>query len=578
MCGIIGYIGNNGKKSDLITGLKALEYRGYDSAGIAYYNNDQVMIDKAVGKIKALEDVVVDGDIVMGIGHTRWATHGKPTKTNAHPHHQKQITLVHNGIIENYASLKEELISQGYEFASDTDTEVGAAYIDFVYQSLKDPVATLNKCQQEFKGSYALAIIFGDDLDHLYAMRNNCPLIIGVSDEGNMIASDMIAIKHKTDKYILLDNLNIAKLSNNQIDIYQNMELINYEIKTMDLNDDAITKAGYEHYMLKEINEIPQIIENNLADEFTLPVDLKKYTQIDIVACGSAYYAGLVGKYLLEEHINIEVNCHLASEYRYQKNWWHPKKLVIVISQSGETADTLAALELANKHVDTLAIVNAPNSSIAREAKYVLHTEAGYEIAVATTKAYVAQVLMFVRMLKWSKIVVDTDELKNIVQKVINYDDYQNIAKLLEPKEHIFFIGRKIDYALAMEGSLKLKEISYIHSETYAAGELKHGTISLIEEGTPVIAVINDLSVADKTISNIKEVKARGAYVIAIVNDKVDISDDAYDHLLEIPYLNKVCNPIITVVTLQLIAYYTAKLKGCDIDQPRNLAKSVTVE
>lgn len=577
MCGIIGYIGNNGTKSDLIIGLKALEYRGYDSAGIAYYNNEQVMIDKAVGKIKALEDIVVDGDILLGIGHTRWATHGKPTQINAHPHHQKQITLVHNGIIENYASLKEELIEQGYNFASDTDTEVGAAYIDYVYQNLKDPVSTLNKCQQVFKGSYALAIIFEDDLDHLYAMRNNCPLIIGVSAEGNMIASDMIAIKHKTNQYILLDNLNIAKLSIDKIEIYQNMKLIDYQVKTMDLNDDAITKAGYDHYMLKEINEIPQIIETNLASEFTLPIDLDQYTQIDIVACGSAYYAGLVGKYLLEENVDIAVTCHLASEYRYQKNWWHPQKLVIVISQSGETADTLAALELANKHVDTLAIVNAPNSSIAREAKYVLHTEAGYEIAVATTKAYVAQVLMFVRMIK-QLTSVDTDELKNIVQKVINYDDYQNIAKLLEAKEHNFFIGRKIDYALALEGSLKLKEISYIHSETYAAGELKHGTISLIEEGTPVIAVITDLSVADKTISNIKEVKARGAYVIAIVNDKVEISDDAYDHLLVVPYLNEVCNPIITVVTLQLIAYYTAKLKGCDIDQPRNLAKSVTVE
>lgn len=577
MCGIVGYIGNNGKKSDLIAGLKALEYRGYDSAGIVYDENNELKIDKAVGKIKALEELILDNNITIGLGHTRWATHGKPTENNAHPHRHNKIIIVHNGIIENYATLKDELITKGYQFYSDTDTEVGAAYIDYVYQQLKDPISTLNKCQQVFKGSYALAIIF-DDLNHLYAMRHNCPLIIGVSDEGNMIASDMIAIKHKTDKYILLDNLNIAKLSKNQIDIYQNMEIIDYEIKTMDLTDDAITKAGYDHYMLKEINEIPQIIETSVLEAITLPLDIFKYKRIDIVACGSAYYAGLVGKYLLEEHIDIEVNCYLASEYRYQKNWWHPKKLVIVISQSGETADTLAALELANKHVDTLAIVNSPNSSIARESKYVMLTKAGYEIAVATTKAYVAQVLIFVRMLKWSHIVVDTVELKNVVQKVINYDDYQNIAKLLEPKEHIFFIGRKIDYALALEGSLKLKEISYIHSETYAAGELKHGTISLIEEGTPVIAVITDLSIADKTISNIKEVKARGAYVIAVVNDQVEISEDAYDKLLVIPYLNGVCNPIITIIALQLIAYYTAKLKGCDIDQPRNLAKSVTVE
>ncbi|NLM63522.1 MAG: glutamine--fructose-6-phosphate transaminase (isomerizing) [Mollicutes bacterium] len=603
MCGIIGYVGK--KKNAihvLINGLKALEYRGYDSAGIAYMENNKINIIKEQGKIKNLEEKI-DFKIKsnLGIGHTRWATHGKPCVINSHPHKVGKITIVHNGIIENYEELKKILIQNGYSFKSETDTEVICALIDKLYNEKNDMIQVLDKCRNLLKGSYALGIINDDQPNTLYAIRKDSPLIIAIGENENYISSDVPAILDYTNKYILLDNNEIAKLTDSKIDIYNiNNEIITKKIKTFEWNIEKTLKNGYDHFMLKEINEQPEVIKDTLLPYISngyksllnnMPC-FKNYEKIDIVACGSAYHAGLIGKYLIEKYADIPVNVEIASEYRYKKLFINNKTLVIIISQSGETADSLAALRKAKEHnIDTLAIVNVVGSSIAREAKDVLYIKAGCEIAVATTKAYSAQVAMLglialniakskkkISNQKIDNFIQDIDTLINEMKKLLKNENYLKIAKNIYNKNNLFFIGRKIDYALAMEGSLKLKEISYIHSEAYPAGELKHGSISLIEEKTPVFAIVTDKSIAEKTISNIKEAKARGAEVILIITDELDREADFYDEKIVIPKINDLFQPLLSIIPLQLISYEVAKLRNCDIDKPRNLAKSVTVE
>ena len=607
MCGIIGYVGKNKNALHvLIAGLKALEYRGYDSAGIAFVNDNNIEIIKSEGKIKNLESKIDKNyNSNIGIGHTRWATHGCPETINSHPHRVGNVTIVHNGIIENYEQLKNELEKEGYKFISETDTEVACALIDFFYKETKNKLSALQKASSKMKGSFAFGIIFDDDLDNIYAMRRDSPLIIAVGDKENFIASDVPAILEYTNKYILLDKNEYAVINDNEIKIYDdNFNILNKEILTYDGTKEVAMKNGYEHFMLKEINDEPKVIldtymqfvQNDLKDILSNMPDLSKYDKFDIVACGSAYHAGLVGKSLIEEYANVPVNVELASEYRYKKNFNNNKTLTILISQSGETADTLAALRKAKeKNIDTLGIINVVGSSIAREADKVIYIKAGAEISVATTKAYQAQVLILA-LIAINNGVVDCsisledainylNELEEIPKKIenliSNIEEYKMVAQTIYKKEHLFFLGRGIDYALSMEGSLKLKEISYIHSEAYAAGELKHGTISLIEEGTSVIAIVTDEKIDEKTVSNIKEVKARGADVTLITTKKLYKkyeNSNFYDRKIVIPMSNVLFQELLTIVPLQLIAYETAKLRGESIDQPRNLAKSVTVE
>ena len=599
MCGIIGYVGKNNAIPRIINGLKSLEYRGYDSAGIAYSLNNKIKIVKEKGKIINLEAKINKDDIsYLGIGHTRWATHGIPNKINAHPHNQKNITLVHNGIIENYEELKKELEKSNYTFKSDTDTEIAAGYINYLYEKEKDILKVLNKLKTTFRGSYAFGIIVNGD-DNLYAIRHDSPLIVGLGIEENFIASDVPAILEYTNKYLLLENDEVVKINKNNIKIYKDLKEIKKKINEFNFNVDQAQKAGYDHFMLKEINEQDTVIKNTLSPYIengkesiisNLP-DFSKYNKIDIVGCGSAYHTGIIGKYLIEEYGNIPVNVEIASEYRYKKLFLDKKTLVIVISQSGETADTLASLRIAKEHgCDTIGIVNVVGSSIAREVDHVIYINAGCEIAVATTKAYSLQLLILSLIAfklgiqkntisdnEINKILKDYKELPDKLRNEIN-KNYKDLAKQIYNKEDIFFIGRNIDYATALEGSLKLKEISYIHSETYAAGELKHGTISLIAPKTPVIAIVTEKKIAEKTISNIKEVKARGAYVVLITTNKLDSESDYYDKKVVLQDTNKLIQPIINVIPLQLLSYEVAKLRNCDIDKPRNLAKSVTVE
>lgn len=598
MCGIVGYIGKKNCLPILIDGLKSLEYRGYDSAGVAYFSSNKVNIVKEKGKLANLEKII-NKEIYsnIGIGHTRWATHGEPNQINSHPHQMGSITLVHNGIIENYEEIRTKLKTEGYVFKTDTDTEVAAAMIDFLYRKNNDILFALNEIKNIFRGSYALGILVDED-NTLYAVKKNSPLIIGLGDEGNFIASDVPAILKYTNKYLLLNDNEYAKLEFNKVSIYSDMKEITKDIKTFDFSIEQAMKCGYDHFMLKEINE-EDILTKNLIDLYLrdkktllnkIP-DFRKYKRIDIVACGSAYHAGLIGKILVEVYGNIPVNVEIASEYRYKKLFLDNKTLVIAISQSGETADTLASIRIAKEHkADTLGIVNAVGSSIARECDNTLYINAGCEIAVATTKAYAMQVLMLsfiaFSMGIRNKNISDKDceeiiarykLLPSYIRLQIN-KNYKTIAKKIYNKKDIFFIGRNIDYALSMEGSLKLKEISYIHSESYAAGELKHGTISLIEDGTPVVAIVTDKKIMEKTISNIKEVKARGVNVLLIINEELNFEGDFYDEKIVIGNLHKLIDALITIVPLQLLAYEIAKLKGCDIDKPRNLAKSVTVE
>lgn len=581
MCGIIGYVGEKRCSIDvIIDGLKHLEYRGYDSAGIAYVKDNNVVIEREVGRISNLENVLKKDSSHIGIGHTRWATHGKPTKENAHPHKVGNITLVHNGIIDNFMELKSTLMSEGYTFKSDTDTEVAAAYIDSLYKENNDMIKSLSICVNKFLGSYAFGIINELETDVLYALRKDSPLIIGVGENENFIASDVPSILKYTNKYIDIENDEIVKITKDEVTVYdKNCNIINKEISVFEGDANLVEKNGYETYMLKEIHEEAEVIKK--TSESSIDFDITKYDEIDIVACGSAYHAGLVGKYMIEKLCNIKVNVCIASEYQYDKHFYKGKTLVIAISQSGETADTKKCVNIANDMgVDTLGIVNVKGSSIARICKHVIYTLAGPEIAVATTKAYLAQITTLILLaVKNSKEKINTEDLQKLpyyIETLIN-KDYTSLANMLYTKDDIYFIGRGIDYALCMEGSLKLKEISYIHSEAYAAGELKHGTISLISEGTPVIVVATSDELYLKTISNAKEVKARGAYVI-LVTDKEVINEGVYDELISIPKVTEELRPILTIIPLQLISYEVAKLKGNDIDKPKNLAKSVTVE
>lgn len=581
MCGIIGYVGEKRCSIDvIIDGLKHLEYRGYDSAGIAYVKDNNVVIEREVGRISNLESVLKKDTSHIGIGHTRWATHGKPTKENAHPHKAGNITLVHNGIIDNFMELKSTLMSEGYTFKSDTDTEVAAAYIDSLYKENNDMIKSLSICVNKFLGSYAFSIINELETDVLYALRKDSPLIIGVGENENFIASDVPSILKYTNKYIDIENDEIVKITKDKVTVYdKNCNIINKEISVFEGDANLVEKNGYETYMLKEIHEEAEVIKK--TSEASIDFDITKYDEIDIVACGSAYHAGLVGKYMIEKLCNIKVNVCIASEYQYDKHFYKGKTLVIAISQSGETADTKKCVNIANDMgVDTLGIVNVKGSSIARICKHVIYTLAGPEIAVATTKAYLAQITTLILLaVKNSKEKINTEDLQKLpyyIETLIN-KDYTSLANMLYTKDDIYFIGRGIDYALCMEGSLKLKEISYIHSEAYAAGELKHGTISLISEGTPVIVVATSDELYLKTISNAKEVKARGAYVI-LVTDKEVINEGVYDELISIPKVTEELRPILTIIPLQLISYEVAKLRGNDIDKPKNLAKSVTVE
>ena len=590
MCGIIGYIGEKNPVEVLINGLKSLEYRGYDSAGIALKEKDEIEVIKSVGKIVNLEDKIKSKELIpshLGIAHTRWATHGKPSEKNAHPHTVGNVTLVHNGIIENAEELREKLKKEGVTFNSETDTEVITALINKYYEN--NPVEAINKALDEVKGSYALGILFQGS-DDLYAVRKDSPLIVGLGKEENFIASDIAAIIDYTNKYLLLEEREIAHITKNKVTITKDGKTVEKEVQTTNMERDAKDKCGYDHYMLKEIMEEPVVLEKTfkpyLENLDKLP-DLTDYEEIHVVACGSAMYAGMIGKALLEEYANTKVEIDVASEYRYKNIIYDRKTLVILISQSGETADTIAAMRKAKENkVETLAIVNVKTSTLARESDNQIFIEAGPEIAVATTKAYILQVgIMALLAYKTAlakglvkeehKVLEEAEKLPRLIKEVLDRrDEYKKIAKEIYTSEDIFFIGRKIDYATSMEGSLKLKEVSYIHSEAYQAGELKHGTISLIEEGMPVFAIITDEEIKDKTVSNIEEVKSRGAKTIVISNE----SWDNQKLQIVVPKISPYFQPILIVPTLQLIAYETAKLRGCDIDKPKNLAKSVTVE
>lgn len=589
MCGIVGYAGKTNVIKNIMTGLKSLEYRGYDSSGIAYLDkNNNIKIYKKVGQIKNLDQILnYEDEASLGISHTRWATHGGVTDTNAHPHNQGKITLVHNGIIENYEELKRQLEKEGYNFKSSTDSEVAAVLIDKLYKENKDMLKTLIKLKEILKGSYAFNIINSDIPNKIYGIRKDVPLIVGVSNHGNMFASDIPAILHVTNKYIVLNNNEIVELEQDNVKYYNSEgKEITKEVKEYAGTIDSISKNGYEHFMLKEINEESEVVKNilNLYTKNNKIKDIyniKKYKNIDIVACGSASFAGQIGKYYIEKYANIKTEVYYASEYRYQKNFFTKDTLVILISQSGETADTLAALKLAKENgIDTLAIVNRRDSSIAREADSVIYTEAGIEVAVATTKAYLAQVLILLLLAfkdnnKETKLLEDLKLLPNLITKYINEYDYSNIANILKDKEHIFYLGRGIDYYLSMEGSLKLKEISYIHSEAFQAGELKHGSISLIDKDFGVVSVVTDKTISDKTISNLKEVSARGAKIITITNIK---DNNFADYTILVEDYDEILNPLLVIIPMQMLAYNVAKLRDCDIDKPRNLAKSVTIE
>ena len=582
MCGIIGYIGNKKQALPvLINGLKSLEYRGYDSAGVAYVIDEQVEIVKEKGKVSILEEKLdLDKLSLVGIGHTRWATHGEANTLNSHPHSVGKVTIVHNGIIENYNELKKELIKKGVKFQSETDSEVACALINQLYEEGKEPLEILNSLKDLFKGAYALGILFHDDLDKLYFIKEHSPLIIALKGQEHYLASDLPAVLKYTNQQIVLEDGDYGYLTTEDILIYQEGFKKEFEITTFEGSLEVAEKNGYPHFMLKEMMEQPEVVDKiiQVYDDFDMP-DLRKYKKIDIVACGSAYHAGLVGKYLLETYLDIPVNVEIASEYRYKKLFLDTDSLVILISQSGETADTLAALKKAREFgAHTLAIVNVVGSSIARIADEVLYTYAGLEIAVATTKAYSAQIMIFILMVLSSQNKKIKTQFLSEQMKALLTLDLNKIVSTLAQSEHLFFLGRGIDYALSLEGSLKLKEISYIHSEAYAAGELKHGTISLIEKNTPVIAIATDEGLADKTFSNIKEVKTRGAKVILIVTDSIKIDKTLYDELIVIPKVESIFQPLLAILPLQLLAYEVAKERNCDIDKPRNLAKSVTVE
>ena len=594
MCGIVGYIGKKNSLPILIKGLKRLEYRGYDSAGVAYIKDKNIKIVKTVGKISNLDKLLnYNDESFIGIGHTRWATHGSVDTTNSHPHQAGSITIVHNGILENYQELKEILTNKGYTFKSDTDTEVLCAYIDYEYNQTKNILDALNNCMKVFEGSYATAIMVKDIPDKLFVMKKDSPLVIGIGEQENYIASDISAYADETSAYIILEDMEIGQIEKDNISIYKNKKEIKYNIEQVEQDAFDSDKNNYEHYMLKEISEQENLMDklNNIyLKNLDKIMDISKYNKKHIIGCGTAYHAGMIGKYLIENYSDFEVNTYIASEYRYQKIFADDKTLVIAASQSGETADTLACIKKVKKYgCKTLGIVNVKNSSIARAVDEVIYTEAGQEVAVASTKAYSSQVYIFSLLalklgitkglINKNEINKEYEKLPSYISKLTNYDYEDIISKIWQAKD-VFYLGRGIDYISMLEGSLKLKEISYVHSEAYQAGELKHGTISLIEKDTPIIALISDETIALKTISNIKEVKARGAYVVLLIKEDLNINIDkeCYDKIIEINATDNLLQPILNVIPLQLIAYNIAKKRGCDIDKPRNLAKSVTVE
>lgn len=608
MCGIVGYIGDNPAAPILLDGLAKLEYRGYDSAGIAVFDGKEIKMEKVMGRLKVLEELTHGGATMegtAGIGHTRWATHGCPSDTNAHPHFNKDhsIIVVHNGIIENYAKLKKILEKKGYEFVSETDTEVLAHLLSEYYNG--NPAETIQKVMQRVEGSYALGIMFLDHPNHIYAARKDSPLIVGASKEGNLIASDVPAILRYTRNVYYMENEELVCLSREHIRFYNiDGEPLEKTPVTIEWDIDAAEKGGYEHFMLKEIYEQPKAVRDTLNprlkdNEITIEElgmsdeDICKIRKILIIACGSAYHAGITGKYVLEGLARIPVEVDLASEFRYRNPIYEPDSLAIIISQSGETADSLAALREAKNHgVRVLGIVNVVGSSIAREADNVMYTWAGPEISVATTKAYSAQLAaLYLLALKFAKVrgAITQDRYLSLQSDLIQLPE--QIENLLGMKEkiqrfanrylaadHMFFIGRGIDYAISLEGSLKLKEISYIHSEAYAAGELKHGTISLIEDNTLVVALATQEQLYPKTISNIVEVKTRGAFVLAVTNFGHKEIEKNADYVIYIPKTDNFFTNSLAIVPLQLFAYYISLGRGLDVDKPRNLAKSVTVE
>lgn len=608
MCGIVGYIGKEQAAPIILDGLSRLEYRGYDSAGMAVFDGEKINIQKSAGRLKILENLTRGGESmpgICGIGHTRWATHGAPSDVNAHPHFNKAetIAVVHNGIIENYLQLRKKLAGKGYQFVSETDTEVLAHLLDYYYKG--NPLETVTKVLHRVEGSYALGIMFADCPDQIFAARKDSPLIVGENQDGCFIASDVPAILKYTRKVYYVDNHEVVRLRADHMHFYTvDEEEIEKEAVTIDWDANAAEKAGYEHFMLKEMYEQPKTIsdtltprvkgkdvvieELNMTDE-----ELREIKKLHIVACGSAYHAGMTGKYVLEGLARIPVEVDLASEFRYRDPILEEGAMVIVISQSGETADTLAALrEAKTRGFRVLGIVNVVGSSIAREADNVMYTWAGPEIAVATTKAYSAQLIaLYLLAMKLGKVrgkisdkmfvslLTDLRRLPDQIELLLNNKlRIQKFANRYIGAKDIFFIGRGIDYAISLEGSLKLKEISYIHSEAYAAGELKHGTISLIEEGTLVAAVSTQPDLYAKTISNMVEVKARGAFVLAVTCEGNKEIEKAADYVIYIPETNPYFANSLAIIPLQLFGYYVAVGKGCDVDKPRNLAKSVTVE
>ncbi len=606
MCGIVGYVGKKDCTKVLLDSLGKLEYRGYDSAGVAVFENGVIRMSKSKGRLAVLEQKLkkegwINGS--CGIGHTRWATHGEPSDVNSHPHGNARVTIVHNGIIENYQKIKSFLEKQGYVFESQTDTESVAKLLDYYYKD--DPMEAIEKVISEIEGSYALGIMFRDFPDCIFAVRKDSPLIVGVGEDEAFIASDVPAILKYTKDYYLLEHNEIVRLKDGKAEIFDKHGMpLEKEIMTADWDMESAEKGGYPHFMLKEISEQPTAIKTTITPRINdgMPdlsecgmteEKLSSYENIFVVACGTAMHAGLVGKYVIEQLARIPVNVDVASEFRYRNPILSDKDLVILVSQSGETADTLEALRLSkNVGADTLAIVNVKGSSIAREADMVIYTHAGPEISVASTKAYSVQIAVFYLLafeLAYAKQAISEEECRRLTGILQSIPDMINvvlqqgeqckyIASKLVNAGNLLYIGRGLDYALSMEGSLKLKEISYIHSESYAAGELKHGTISLVTDGMPVIAVATQRELFDKTVSNVKEVKARGAKVVFVTHSYKTIESDVAEYKIGLPTIDDILMPMLAVVPLQLIAYYTSVLRGNDVDKPRNLAKSVTVE
>lgn len=611
MCGIVGFTGLKPAAPILLDGLKRLEYRGYDSAGIAVFEDGKLLVKKAQGRLSTLCELIDDGrdlESTVGIGHTRWATHGKPSDINAHPHLSPDgnFALVHNGIVENYATIKDDLIKKGDKFVSETDSEVVVHLLQHNYDGdlFKAFVKTVNMLQ----GSYSLGVINTHQPDVIYAIRHSSPLVVGVSPDGNMIASDIPAILPVTRDIIYLNDDEVVKMTKDSVDIFTlEGEPIDKEIKKITWDISAAEKGGYEHFMIKEIMEQPKALRDTIAprikngeivlDDVHLTREmLEKFNRINIVACGSAYHVGVIAKYIIEKMLRIPVEAVVASEYRYSDPIVDENSLVIIISQSGETADTLEALKLSKKRGATiLSIVNVVGSSIANESQNVLYTWAGPEISVATTKAYSTQlILMYLLILymgktlgkisdeTYSEYLNEIQKLPDKVQQILQQaPEIERLAQRYAYLEHAYFIGRNLDYAVSLEASLKLKETSYIHSDAYPAGELKHGPISLIEDGTLVVALACNKRLMPKTLSNIKEVKARGAEVLMLTNENMlttDVKNSEIDNVITIPSTLELLESTLEVVPMQLLGYYIAKARNCDVDKPRNLAKSVTVE